>query len=365
MVDTLNGGAGPVRVVSTPPERSDDETTWRFEEIYRAGEPDLASTSQIVVDAQGRLAALDFGTQQLRIFGPDGALLRTLGGQGGGPGELNGAFGVLAAGNEFLVSEIRNARLSVFEADRGFVRSTPMRFFSYGSTGWDAVIDSTGGIGVLSSGMRSGGTGQWMVRTYDRALTPLDSIGYRAYEDAPTGYAWRIETARGLATVAVPLKRFPGELLDRAMTIWRADEHDEYRIVRFRPPADTLRVVEVRRPRVPVSPAERDAAIEELRGKLAGQGMPTELDWSLVPERHPAIQQISASEEGDLWVRISPAGVRPTRYDVLDPEGRYRGSVSVPGRVKPGVEPVVRGDLFWAVVLDDLDVESILHGRLW
>jgi hypothetical protein len=56
--------------------------------------------------------------------------------------------------------------------------------------------------------------------------------------------------------------------------------------------------------------------------------------------------------------------VSPTLYDVVDAEGHYLGTASIPGRVKPGVEPVVRSDRVWAVILGDLEVESVVHGRV-
>lgn len=53
-----------------------------------------------------------------------------------------------------------------------------------------------------------------------------------------------------------------------------------------------------------------------------------------------------------------------TTYDVLDPDGRYRGTALIPGRLHPYVEPVVRDDRVWAVVLDELDVMHLVAGRL-
>src|SRR5262245_34916217 len=67
-VDTLNGGAGPIVVVNTPPAGLDDQdVSWRFEEIYRIADSAFASIAQIAVDSHDRLATVDYTTQELRV----------------------------------------------------------------------------------------------------------------------------------------------------------------------------------------------------------------------------------------------------------------------------------------------------------
>ena len=368
-VDTLDGGAGPVRVVNTPPEGGEEAVTWRLAEEGRIGPTSFGSIAQVAVDSGGRLAVLDFQAQELRVFGPDGAHRGTFGGEGEGPGELSMAVGVIADGNRLLVPEASNARLSVFDADSGFVTSHPTRLYSYGSLGWDAVIDTAGRIQVLSSGGVPGGTGQFLVRVYDAAMTPLDTLPYRTYEQAGVGGtgpgSWVIPVgARSRLTVAVPFYAGEQEMLDRTGAIWVAQTHLGYRLVRFLPGGDTVRTVEVGRTPRPIPPATRDSAIARVRRDLEARRVQAEVDFSIVPEVHPSIYGISTSDEGDLWVRTTSLDESPTRYDVLDADGRYRGTVEIDGRVKQGVEPVVRGERVWAVVLGELDEESVVIGRL-
>jgi hypothetical protein len=364
-------GAGPVQVVNAPPAAGEDAVTWRVDEEVRIGGADVegptsfGAITQLAVDRAGRTAALDYQAQELRIFAPDGAHLRTVGGPGEGPGELGRPFGVLADGDRFLVADQGNARVSVFAADSGFVVSYPTDFFIYGLSGWDAVIDSAGRIQVLSA---SGGSRQYLVRIYGPGMTQLDTIPYRSYEDVERVHrgvaSWEIPFGRGRMYVAVPSYAGDHQVLDRTGAIWFAEGPAAYRLKRYVPAGDTLRVVEVHRASRAIAPAARDSAIAEVRSSLEGEGIPSELDWSLVPEVHPAIYGVSLSDEGDLWVRTSSFDESPTRYDVLDPEGRYRGTAEVLGRVKQGVKPVVRGDRVWAVVVGDLDEEAIVGGRL-
>jgi hypothetical protein len=370
-VDTLNGGAGPVRVVNAPPVGAQDAVTWRLEEELRIGAVEgsgaFGAIAQLAVDAESRVAALDYQAHELRVFAPDGTLLRTVTGPGEGPGELKQPIGVITDGDRFLVPEVGNARLSVFTAETGFVGSHPGRIHLYGRDGWDAAVDSAGRIHVLSAGPVPEGSGQFLVRIYDDRMTQLDSFPQRTYEQVERVHAaasWVIRRGRGSQYIYVPFYAVPLEVLDRTGAIWFAEAPLTYRLKRYLPAGDTLRVVEVGRAPRPIPPAVRDSAIDDLRGKLAAQGSDIELDWSLVPELYATIHGISLSDEGDLWVRTSSSDESPTRYDVLDPEGRYRGTAEISGRVKRQVEPVVRGDRVWAVVVGELDEESIVVGRL-
>jgi hypothetical protein len=199
-------------------------------------------------------------------------------------------------------------------------------------------------------------------------MAQLDTIPYRSYEEVERVHrgvaSWEIPFGRGTMYVAVPFYAGDHQVLDRTGAIWFAEGPAAYRLKRYLPAGDTLRVVEVRRGARAIAPTARDSAIAEIRSSLEGEGIPSELDWSLVPEVHPAVYGVSLSDGGDLWVRTSSFDESPTRYDVLDPEGRYRGTAEVPGRVKQGVKPVVRGDRVWVVVVGDLDEEAIVSGRL-
>lgn len=371
-VDTLPNGA--VHVINTPPASGDPAeaapVTWRLEEDFRLGGPDVqgptsfGQVAQIAVDSEGRVAVLDFQAQELRVFGPDGAHLRTFGGKGGGPGELDWGFGVISDGDRFLIPENGNARLSVFHADSGFITSHRTRFHSYGIFGWDAVVDTAGRIVVPSSGLAPSG-GQFVMRTYDRTMNPLDTLAYRAYPDESGTGSWRMTTGPGSwAPVSVPFHAREHHVLDRTGPLWFAEAGPAYRLKRYVPGGDTLRVVEVRRPTRPVTSADRDSAVDAIRSQLRERGIDTEPDWSRIPDVHPAIHGLVLADDGDLWVRTSAPDESSTTYDVLDDQGRYRGTALIPSRLHGSIEPIIRGDRIWAVVLDELDVMQLVAGRL-
>ena len=69
---------------------------WTFEPVLRLGGADEGpesfyrlSPSMIGVDGRGNLHVLDAASYRVVVFTPEGELLRTLGRQGGGPGEID------------------------------------------------------------------------------------------------------------------------------------------------------------------------------------------------------------------------------------------------------------------------------------
>ncbi len=69
------------------------------------------------------------------------------------------------------------------------------------------------------------------------------------------------------------------------------------------------------------------------------------------------------TEEGKLWVEIGPLeGVRT--YDVYERTGAYVGAAQTTLGVLPWLRPIVRGEQFWAVVKDDLDVQYVVRARI-
>jgi hypothetical protein len=98
------------------------------------GGPDVSGPTQffqvrgIYVDPQGNLWIADGGSNELRIFRPDGSHWKTRGGKGEGPGEferihLLGAF----RGDSVAMWDDRNPRLTVFDPLGEFVRTVSAR----------------------------------------------------------------------------------------------------------------------------------------------------------------------------------------------------------------------------------------------
>ena len=375
--DTLPSGA--IRVTNVPPANiasAEAPPTWTLVEELRVGTVEgdgpaaFAYIKGLVVLDDGRFAVLDSQAQELRVFGSDGAHLATHGGRGEGPGEFSDANGLmLDPEGRIRVPDARNGRVSVFDPEEGFVESFP---FGDGNFNWiwDGVMVGDRIFRPWSSGTRS------LLRVYDLTMTLVDSLplpddGPEGEEYDPTSVpgAFYQETGSGYMMRAIPFYPHEVRYIGARGDLWSATEGDPaYRIRKWRPGGDTTLVFETRRPAVPVTAAERDSVIAPMREMLSNLGV-GEWDWSRIPSIKPAVEDIFESSEGHLWVRTPSTG-GGVLFDVYSGDGAYLGSASLgPGAgsaldLFAPVAPVVRGDLVWLVLTDELDVPYVVRSRI-
>ena len=374
MRDTLPSGAK--RVTNIPPANiasAEAPPTWTLVEELRVGTvegdgPDaFAYLKGLVVLDDGRFAVLDSQAQELRVFGPDGAHIATHGGSGEGPGEFADANGLmLDPQGRIWVPDTRNGRMSVFDADEGFVESFRFADANFNSHWNGALVDGNRIYRPWGSGNRR------RLHVYDLTMTRVDSFPLPG--DAPQDEQWDPasqpgafyqEMGGGYMMYGIPF--YPSEVrhLDPRGAFWSTRDGDpEYRMKRWRAGGDTTLVVETLRPSVPVPAVERDSVIDMMREMVSSMGV-GEWDWSRVPTIRPAVEAIFTSAEGNVWVR-TPSGGDGVLFDVYSEDGAYLGMARrAPGLDFSGqVTPVVRGDLMWLLVTDELDVPYVIRARI-
>jgi hypothetical protein len=374
VVDTVGS---TVRVTNTPPG-TDISPTWVGDEEMRVGTLEgegpesFGLIRSIAVLDDGRFAVADAQAEEVRLFDREGHYLRTFGGEGQGPGELMGLQGVFVDHEGMLrVAEQTNARLSVFAPDTGYVRSFPLRLYSYGFRGpWAAAIDSTGRTMVASAGQYGEGRFWNMLRIYDPSMRQLDSIPYHEYTNDleggdPPG-AWRIQFGNGFTYAPIPFFARPHQVVGPAGEFWTtAEGRSQLEVARWTPPGDTSLVLFSLRQPEPVTPAERDSAMAELLSGLARNlSNPPKLDPSRVPATKPPSNGISLDDGGRLWVRLTDQQSDTTLYDLFDRDGHHAETVALPFRVDAWIPPVVHGDMVWAVVTDESEVQYVVRARM-
>lgn len=371
--DTLPGGA--TRVVNTPPAAG-VEPRWRIEEELRIGTMDEGGPAQfgqikgLAVTSDDHIAVLETQAQEVRVFGPDGAHHATFGGKGAGPGELGGAWGLMRDGDDRLwVPDHRNDRMSVYDPAGGFVTSYRMPVLSYGFV-WDGGMLDDGRIVkpsiTLSPERRA------ILRIYGPDMTLVDSIlppqpaGPPVDRtDPPSAFYWEAPGGMPRGYLGVPWYPRSQRVFDPGGAVWTSPGGDPaYRVTRRTLRGDTTLVIETRRAAVAVAAAVRDSAIDAIRGQLQERGAATNQDWSKVPDVKPAVEGLFVAAEGRLWVRVASPADSLVVYDIYDRDGAYAGTAATPLRIYSWVSPVVRGDRFWAVVTDELDVQYVIRGSL-
>lgn len=368
--DTLPSGTA--RVTNIPPANA--SPTWTLVEELRVGSVDgdgpdgFAYLKGLVVLDGGAFAVLDSQVQELRVFGPDGAHLATHGGRGQGPGEFMDANGLMLGPNgRIWVPDGRNGRMSVFDPEDGFIESFP---FDDGNYGWvwnGAMVDGSRIYRPWSGGNRE------QIRVYDLTMTRIDSLPLSAdpledEEHDPARQPGTFYLARdgGYMVYRIPFFAAAVRYIDARGAVWSTRSGDpEYRITRWQPASGTTLMVETRRPLVPVPAAERDSVIDGMREMLSSMGVGRQFDWSRIPDTRPAVEAIFQSAEGNLWVRTPSADDR-VLFDVYSGDGAWLGTVSLgPGlNLFDPVVPVVRGQLAWLIVTDELDVSYVVRGRI-
>ena len=359
-VDTLPGGT--VRV------RNPEQGSWAGADAWRAvedlrlgaadgGGPDVfAFPAALEAAAAGRLYVLDAQAAQVRVFGPDGTHVRSLGRQGQGPGELSQPIGfALAPDGAVWVVDPANQRYTVWDST-GALRESVPRQNGFAMVPWPGRFDRQGRLWDVAQG--TGGLGAAPV------LLRRDSPGSAAASmPLPAVPLDQFRTAKGpvASTAPVPFSPRLEWALDPEGRVW-SGATGSYRLVHWEPGGDSLRITERAAAPVPVSAAERDTAVAQLKW-FTDQG--GKVDPSRVPRNKPAFASVSTDDRGWVWVRPSvPAGTSGTPLDVFDPEGRYHGRVTLPVTVPEGMPLVVRGYRIYTVTLSGAGVPQVVRYRL-
>lgn len=345
---------------------------WTLEEELRIGSIEgndaevFGRITALNVDPAGRIWLIEGQAREVRVFGADGALVRTFGRRGEGPGELQQPGGLLfGPSGDLWIPDIGNRRYSRWDTAGTLIEehrmdTGAMHFRFSGALTTDGVLYDvdvrpvSGGGQTVSPLLAAAGFGggevlRPVLHTAEGAL-PADTVPVPALTEP-------VETFSGQGMfLAVPFSPTMRWLADPRGYMW-SGTNDAYRIVRASFAGDTTLIIERAYEPLPVTSAD----IEEWMQigsvtRLLESGV--DIDRSRIPSTKPIFNELTVDDAGYLWVRLitdSPG----TRYDVFDPDGRYLGQVSTPDEVQ--TRPVIRGSLFYAVVTDELDVPYVVR----
>lgn len=341
----------------------------------------------LAVAADGRIFVMDRQVLAVRVFAADGSYLRTLGRDGGGPGEFGGPDGgmVWLSDGRLVVRDPGNARLQVFDADLepseawpvirgGFNTSNPM-YRSAGDTLLTPVLMSTEvDVSEWTTGLQrvDPGTGEIL----DTLEVP--DIGY----EAPTIEA-RHESEGGtsVSVNGVPFSPsehwayHPGGYFIHGIG-------DRYRVTLLRPESP-LRIERAVQP-VPVAPGEKAEAERAATRNMRNTDPGWSWDGPGIPDAKPAFTDLYTGRDGRIWVRVPMPGVEgddpdydptdpdavedrwsePIAFDVFEDDGTFLGRVEAPADMSLYPTPIFDGDRVWAVTRDEFDVPRIVRFRV-
>jgi hypothetical protein len=295
--------------------------------------------SGLYVDTKGDIFVGDVKLGNVRIYGPDGKLARTIGRRGEGPGDLRApcCFTVDSL-RRLWVRDYGNNRYTAFDLTDRFARQVAiirMPFPSgvpYSSTGWDGagnlihVARDQGGPSV-------GGLRQYFLTptgavAREVALPPAKAGAKRNFvvtRKLPNGGIARNEIARPFSGLELNAFSRAGDRV--------AGHMDLYDIDWFAADGRLLRTLrhDVRGPKV--SPGERVTEEERLVSSANRLGIPRSAIRVAVPSFKPPIASMGFDLEGRLWVQLAVADGEPHRAHLYSPVGQLLGTMEWPPNV--------------------------------
>jgi hypothetical protein len=219
------------------------------------------------------------------------------------------------------------------------------------------------------------------METFSPTGEPRDTIPAPAWDYRPPTVTAQVEGAS--QTWAVPFSPVPRWAFSPLGQMF-GGVSDEYRIDVFGPDGRVLRIIRDSEPE-PVAAGERAAA--EFRVSAAMRGLQPNWSWNgpSIPNRKPAFRELFAGQDGRIWVLLHTAArpapelaaepspgeptpptpwIEPVLFDVFEPDGTYLGQVSAPEGFRTAPPPVFGSQYVWAVVADELDVQSVVRFRI-
>jgi hypothetical protein len=302
----------------------------------------------IGVDSWRRTFVLDRRLQNIRVFDALGAFVRFIGGRGAGPGEFEAAEGVALSpqGTLWVVDHAKPA-YQVFDTTGVFLAShrRDVSGYDYGWPGgflqdsslWD-VTRIPGPSGHLTALVR-----------FESNQGFTDTLSLLFANDAPQP-VYEVMLSNGkriLATVPFTARRT--WTLDPRGFVWAAVT-SEYAIAKLSLDGDTIVVIRAERRRVPVTAAERDAALAPLRRR----GGPNAADSRRIPALKPVFERLITDDRGFLWVLLHTTAADPrTRFDIFRSDGGFVTTVALPARLNVSGPIVIKDERLYGVAFTE------------
>jgi hypothetical protein len=372
VVDTLPGGIP--RVTSAGPIAWTDSTSARLVEESRfSGEDgtpaEIGQPQSLAVDEAGRVYVVDSKPAIIKVFSPEGALVRTIGREGEGPGEFRVGF-IAVRGRHVVLQDPDLGRLSVWDTAGTFFRSWHSSCCYHS----DIQIDRQNRIHVPSAFGRVKGEPARGVPYVRWSLQGdnLDSV-WVPQREATKFWKISIKGSDGDDVMAmilpIPLQPDVKSALHPEGGIvhgWTG----AYWLTRSPAGTDSARVFgRVWMPEA-ISDDRRAAAVEA-QVKQVSEGYGEEnarraFSLADVPGTLPAFAGLRVDESGRTWVRRHPATVSDTArtaFEVFDSAGAYLGPVSVPLKLPEfGLQAWTRNGLV-AIVEDEDGRPAVVRFR--
>jgi len=265
--------------------------------------------NSLAVDASGRIYTLDPKDIRVRVFGPDGALIRTFGRKGQGPGEFSGPGGIVAAPDgTIVVSDVLNSRISYFTRKGAHLKDTLFGTYRIGGL----VIDKHANLFITNYVRGEKQTLELLKLSPEMSLlTKIHSVSFDA-------------KPRSLNSWNPISNRLFHDLAGEDRLAWMVSTDYEVQVM----DASGKTLMKILKERDPQRITENDRQ-RYIKNSFPGT-VPPQLKFEF-PEFFPAASGFMADEKGRIYVRTYESDGRGgVAMDVFDPAGLYIARLFVP-----------------------------------
>lgn len=314
---------------------------------------------------KGRIAVLNAGTREVRVYGPDGALAYDQGEDGEGPGEYRQPRHLYTLpGDSLVVWDRRLLRITVVDPQGAAVRDVrvPGRPTATVVEG----VFSDGSFLVfrqrfLEEQHAADQEFQGYYSRYSPSGDSLNAVGVFPWMRMITGAPEGERGGMQVVQTGPPVFDAPTEVAVTGDGVW-VGTREENEILWLSRSGETERIVRWEGPDRTVTDAVKEAYYDELRERLAANQAPGAVRGPSrgrpFADEIPSHGELVGRDDGGLWMEeFSVPGLGPTnRWRIFGPTGRPEAVVQLP----PESEVLWAGrERVLLRVRDDLGVEYV------
>ncbi len=279
-------------------------------------EESFSQVGAIEVDKSGHIYVSDTKDKRIKVFNPEGQLVRTIGQPGQGPGEFETPLSLhWSPRGELMVEDAQNKRLAFFNPAGKFLNQIS---YTDKLILMNLKVDKQGNI--LAQEMTLAGNGIFYeIKKFDPQLKPLFSLDKFEFTLPLLGGKKKMNPFDSVAWYE----------FDPSGQIYYA-RMNRYEIKIFTPEGKQVRTIQKEYDLVKITPQD-----EEDFMKLVSQMSPSEVNLKEIfelPDYFPPLQNFILHESGAILVRTYQKGKikNEYKYELFNPEGVFVGEFFSP-----------------------------------
>jgi hypothetical protein len=285
----------------------------------------FAFLNSLTVDKSGNIWTVDPKSIRIRVFGPDGTLVRAFGRAGQGPGEFSGPGHILAAPDgTIIVTDVLNSRISYFTPEGKHLKDTLFGGYNVAAL----VVDGRSNLYIINSVREEKHTWELLMLTPDMEM--VRRIHALSFDIKPR-------------TVNLISYRLFYDLAGEDRIVWM--DSTDYPIQVVDASGKTVLKIFKEGDRRKFTAKDREAFIKSRFPKGVPPGLTLEF-----PDDFPAAAGLMTDEKGRIYVRsYEPDERGRAAIDVFDAAGLYVARFFVPQNEET---VVVRGGKLYGYVME-------------